>query len=463
MKAPGDLARNAWATVTDIYVPAPGGTLPLDVYLVVLPSQVVSLPDGGEVTFGRAPECTVAIEDIRMSRQHASVRRIGGDVWLRDLDSRNGTKARGQVLRGEETRIHAGDLIQIGPANILLAAVTRGSTFTPIVPPDGMLPPAQEVEDQRETQAFGGVIVADPAMQKTFRVARRLAQSDATVVITGETGVGKEVVAQQVHSWSPRAEAPFVRLNCAAIPESLLESELFGHEKGAFTGADRRKVGFVEAAHTGTLLLDEIGDMPLSTQVKLLRVLESRAITRVGGTKEIDVDVRILCATHRDLRAEVTAKRFREDLFYRISTFTLHVPPLRERGAEITLLAELFAGHFASRIGVARPTFSPAATALLLGYAWPGNVRELRNAIEHAVVMADGVVEPEHLPEATQGRVVPVMLPRVREELAQAERIAVEAALAAEDGNQTRAAKRLGITRRMLIYKMHKLKVTRGP
>jgi DNA-binding NtrC family response regulator len=462
MKGP-EVVRSAWATVTDVYVPTPDGLPPVDVYLVVLPSRVVALPDGAEVTFGRASECTVVIDDVRMSRQHAAVRRVGGDVWVRDLGSRNGTKARGQVLRDEETRLHAGDLIQVGHADVLVAAVTRGSTLTPFLPPDGREAPAEELEDREEAQAFGGIIVADPAMQKAFRVARRLAQSDATVVITGETGVGKEVVAQQVHSWSPRADAPFVRLNCAAIPETILESELFGHEKGAFTGADRKKVGFVEAADKGTLLLDEIGDMPLSTQVKLLRVLESRAITRVGGTKEINVDVRILCATHRDLRAEVAEKRFREDLFYRISTFTLHVPSLRERKAEITLLAELFAQHFASRLGVARPAFSASATALLLGYSWPGNVRELRNAIEHAIVMADGdTIEPEHLPAVTQGSPAPVMLPRVREELVQAERTALEAALAAEDGNQTRAAKRLGITRRVLIYKMQKLKITRS-
>ncbi len=459
--------RSAWATVTDICVPTEAGPTPVDVHLVILPSRVVPLPDGAAVTFGRSSECDVTVDDTRISRQHFTVRRAGGDVYVRDLGSRNGTRVRGNVLRGEELLISAGDRIEVGPLDLLVAAVTHGGPVPVVAPPDAAAETRDDAEDRAEAQAFGGIIVADPEMQKTFRVARRLAQSDATVVVTGETGVGKEVVAEQIHLWSRRAAGPFVRINCAAIPEPILESELFGHEKGAFTGADRRKIGFVEAAQKGTLLLDEIGDMPLATQVKLLRVLENRTITRVGGTSEIEVDVRILCATHRDLRKEVADKRFREDLFYRISTFALPVPALRDRRGEITLLAALFARHFAGRLGAPTPVFSAAATQLLLGYAWPGNVRELRNSIEHAVVMAEsGTIEPDDLPAALQGKApahAPAIgLPRVREELAAAERAAIQAALGAEGGNQTRAAKRLGITRRMLIYKMQKLGIARG-
>jgi two-component system response regulator AtoC len=469
--------RNGGVTVTDVLVEAPGPT-PLRVYLVVFakegPGHILDLEDGTEVSFGRTAGATIVIDDPRISRKHAIIRREKGDVFVRDLQSRNGTKVRNEVLRNEEKIVTAGDTIYIGPAEIVVAAVTRGEAHPRTSPArpsaaaegdevagtSGAGTTEEDIAPSSDEGAFDGVVVADPAMQKVFRLARRLGQAPTTVLISGETGVGKEVVAEQIHRWSARNGGPFVRLNCASLAETLLESELFGHEKGAFTGADRRKIGYVEAAHGGTLLLDEIGEMPLSLQSKLLRVLETKRVTRLGGTGETAVDVRFLCATHRTLKHEVTTGNFREDLYYRISTFTLHVPPLRERPAEITLLADLFAAHLAERMELAPPKIGLDAAEALLKHAWPGNVRELRNAIEHAVVMAeDGNIHAEHLPESVLRPSEPIPIESARamkEQFAEVERKNVEAALLAENGNQTRAAKRLGITRRMLIYKMAK-------
>ena len=299
-------------------------------------------------------------------------------------------------------------------------------------------------------------MVADRAMSALHDVVGRLAPTNATVLITGETGTGKEVIADRLHALSPRAKGPFVRINCASVPEALLESELFGHEKGAFTGADRRRAGHFEAASDGTLLLDEIGELPLAVQAKLLRVLERRAVTRLGSSDETPVDVRIVCATHRNLEQDVQSGRFRQDLFYRISTFTLEVPPLRDRPTEILLLADAFLRRLAAAAGKKAPALSGEAAGLLLAHGWPGNVRELRNAMEHAVVMADGeFVLPSHLPKAVRG--APAAAPAaMRDTLEEMERQAIAAALAAERDNRTRAAKRLGVSRRALIYKMIK-------
>lgn len=322
--------------------------------------------------------------------------------------------------------------------------------------------------DQEETQDLPkGVCLADPAMMKVFRVARRVAKTDTTVLVLGETGVGKEVLAEQLHKFSQRADRPYVRLNCASLPETLLSSELFGHERGAFTGADRRKVGYFEAADGGTLLLDEIGELSLSMQVKLLRVLENRTVLRLGATSEIPVDVRVICATHRDLPKDVTEGRFREDLYYRVSAFALTVPPLRERPTEVGLLAELFIRQHAERMGVPTPAIGDAALATLTSHRWPGNVRELKNAIEHAFVMCDGdVILPDHLPESTggaeTGQTGGDAVGGVKDKLAQIERASIVKALDDENGNQTRAAKRLGMSRRALIYKMGKYEIKRS-
>jgi len=321
-----------------------------------------------------------------------------------------------------------------------------------------------------EPEVPKGVCVADPAMVKVFRVARRVAKTDTTVLILGETGVGKEVLAEQLHRYSSRAAKPYVKLNCASLPETLLSSELFGHERGSFTGADRRKIGYFEAADGGTLLLDEIGELSLSMQVKLLRVLESHTVLRIGATEEVPIDVRVICATHRDLQKEVAEGRFREDLYYRVSAFTLSVPALRERPTEVGLLAELFMRQHADRMGITPPKLGDEAMAALTSHGWPGNVRELRNAIEHAFVMCDGdVILPEHLPETlrtpSSSQATPILgtdgATSVKDKLEQIERASIVKALADEKGNQTRAAKRLGISRRALIYKMGKYDIKR--
>jgi len=300
-------------------------------------------------------------------------------------------------------------------------------------------------------------VVADEAMVRVFELVRKVAPGPTTVLIQGETGVGKEVVAEQLHRQSPRAKGPFVRLNCGSLPETLLESELFGHEKGAFTGAEQRKVGYLEAADGGTLFLDEIGELALTMQAKLLRVIESRRFMRVGGREEIAVDVRIVAATNRELTAEVKAGRFREDLYFRISAFVIEVPPLRERPIEVGLLAELFTRQFAQRLGVAPPPLRPDAAAALARHRWPGNVRELRNAIERALVLADGGdITLEDLPEPVRRAESAPPTGAIRDQLADLEQRRIEEALAAENGNQTRAAKRLGLSRRALIYKLEK-------
>ncbi|HEX4403185.1 MAG TPA: sigma 54-interacting transcriptional regulator [Polyangia bacterium] len=304
-----------------------------------------------------------------------------------------------------------------------------------------------------------GVVVGDPQMARVFELVKKVAAAPTTVLVLGETGVGKEIVAEQIHQQSPRAAGPFLRLNCGSLPETLLESELYGHERGAFTGADKRKLGYLEAASGGTLFLDEIGELALPMQTRLLRVLESGRFMRVGGREEIAVDLRVVAATNRDLEAEAKAGRFRQDLYFRLSAFVIRIPRLRDRPGEIELFADLFARQLAKRMGAAPPVVAPDALALLRRHAWPGNVRELRNAMEHAVVLADaGVIRAEHLPDSLRATDAAAGLPAgpMRAQLAEIEKRSIREALDAEHGNQTRAAKRLGISRRALLYKLDK-------
>jgi len=319
-------------------------------------------------------------------------------------------------------------------------------------------------------------VVVDPLMKRVLTLARKVAETPITVLVVGETGSGKEIVANAIHQASPRAAGPFQAINCSALSETLLESELFGHERGAFTGADRRKLGHFEVAQSGTIFLDEVGEMPPGLQAKLLRVLEQRTITRVGSTAQVAIDVRIVCATNRDLESEIKRGRFREDLYFRMSAFTLVVPPLRDRPSEILPLAGHFARQFALELGQAPPRFSREARDLLESHDWPGNVRELRNAIERAVVLQpSGIIGADHLPDrvlagarvaaaSERARTEPVAPPAdVRQQVASVERAAVIAALQTCRGNQTHAARQLGISRYALIRLMRKYEIAGKP
>jgi two-component system response regulator AtoC len=298
-------------------------------------------------------------------------------------------------------------------------------------------------------------------MRELKRLLSKVAAFPTTVLLTGESGTGKELVARAIHRASPRADKPFVAVNCGAIPESLLESELFGHMRGAFTDAHADKPGLFVEAHTGTLLLDEVGELPPSLQVGLLRVLQEGEVRPVGSSKSRKVDVRVIAATHRNLGEDVAEGRFREDLYYRLNVLPVHAAPLRERASDIPLLAEHILGRIASRMGLAASTLDPAATKLLLAYSWPGNVRELENVLERAMVLSEGsVIQPEDLPTYLKTSGDPVQAIVASGELsikkAQAfiERELIKRALAETGGNRTHAAKLLELSHRALLYKI---------
>ncbi len=302
------------------------------------------------------------------------------------------------------------------------------------------------------------MLVASPVMAQVAALVEKVAKSELSVLVLGETGAGKERVAELVHQRSARAKGPLLRLSAAALSETLLESELFGHEKGAFTGAMAAKPGLLESAQGGTVFLDEIGELPLSTQAKLLRVLEQREVLRVGALKPRAIDVRFVSATNRDLEAESAAGRFRQDLYFRLNGVTVTIPPLRERRAEILPLAKSF-------IGAAEPALSPEAAALLERYRWPGNVRELRNVIERAVLLSDGkLITAEHLPVDKMTASEPQAAagpPKALSPELEAERQSIVDALASCAGNQTHAARKLGISRGTLLIKMDAFQIPR--
>ena len=309
---------------------------------------------------------------------------------------------------------------------------------------------------QRRRELPAWLVCESQAMRRVIETAAVVAPSDAPVLILGESGTGKEVVAQLIHQWSPRAKGPLVAANCAGLPESLIESELFGHLKGAFTGASQTRLGVIRTADRGTLFLDEIGELPLHLQPKLLRALESGLITPVGSDEPVQVDTRLIAATNRDLAKEVSNGRFRDDLYYRINVVELVVPPLAERQDDIIPLARRFAAEFAG--GPVR--LSPQAVQSLLAYRWPGNVRELRNAIQRSCLLSRGdVILPEHLPPkvAALANVTATSAGR----LSQVERAAILATLQECNGNRTHAARNLGISRRSLIYKIRAIEEER--
>ena len=322
-------------------------------------------------------------------------------------------------------------------------------------------------EEHQRRFGLPEVLGEDPALKEAMMALQRAAATDTTVLVLGESGTGKELMSRALHQLSPRAKGPFVAINCAAIPENLLENELFGHEKGAFTGAGARKVGKAELAHQGTLFLDEIGDLSLPLQGKILRLVQERQFERVGGLQTLTVDVRVVAATNRDLRALVDESLFREDLYFRLSVFPIEIPPLRRRRRDVRLLAEVFLGRLAREMGRSALTLSEEAKQSLAEHSWPGNVRELQNCLERAVILCDGTtIQPAHLRLDPPVRSGPALsdvldlsgpLPEVtRRVVARAEDEAIALALSETEGDRAAAAERLGVSLSTLNRRLRK-------
>ncbi len=393
------------------------------------------------------------------------------------------------VLPGKNGIEILDDLRQINPSCTIMMMTAFGTLETAveafrrgaadyIVKPlviDDLLRKIQRIEEfqnlQREIQLLRRelfresetlpVVGKSPAMQRVMEMIQKVAPTSSTVLICGESGTGKEVVAQAIHQSSPRKNKPFLALNCSGFQETLLESELFGHEQGAFTGATRSKAGFFEVAGEGTLLLDEISEMPLSLQSKLLRVLEAREFFRVGGTKPIPVHARIIAATNKDLQQMVKEGTFREDLYYRIAVFEIHLPPLRERLSDIPLLADYFVQKFNKELKKNYTGIAPAAMQQIMAYDWPGNIRELRNVIERAMILGNGpYIEADHLPPQIAGA-SPVLSvspqPNLKEAMKIYERNHILKVLKDNQWNKEKTARELGIDPSTLYRKMSQL------
>ena len=365
------------------------------------------------------------------------------------------------IATGNETREHALRAIALGAYDfyqkpidieVLRMIVGRAEQMFEL-----------EAENRRLNEAaiaspIDGIIANSPEMLQVLRNIEKLAPTDVAVLILGESGTGKELLAHALHKLSRRAHAPFIPINCAAIPETLLESELFGHEKGAFTGAVRQNIGRIESAHRGTLFLDEIGDLPLPMQVKLLRFLQDQVVERIGGRKPVQVDVRIVCATNQDLDRMLVEGSFREDLFYRLNEVAVKVPPLRERPADAVVLASLFLRRYAAEYGHVTRGISSSALAAIKDHPWPGNVRELENRVKRAVVMTDGaLVSAADLDLSTSEDEAKSL--DIRSARSRAEREVIQLAMAQAGSNLSKAAKLLGISRPTLydLMQQHQL------
>ena len=312
----------------------------------------------------------------------------------------------------------------------------------------------RSLQSRIEQIRFGEILGSSPRMQEVFRKVQKVAATDISVLITGETGTGKELIARELHSRSPRAKHPFITINCGAIPENLLESELFGHVRGAFTGAVGNKVGRFQSADHGTLFLDEIGEMPLALQVKILRALQEKVVVRVGDTSSETIDIRVLAATNRDLDVEIKAGRFREDLYYRLNVVHLHLPPLRDRGDDIAVLARYMVGRYAPEYGSAVRGLTPNAIAAIKRHRWPGNIRELENRIKKAVVLADkALLGPEDLDLSPDD--LPAILP-LADAKEKFQREYINEVLALNSGNRTKTARDLGVDPRTIFRHLEK-------
>ena len=396
------------------------------------------LPSAGAVVVGRGVDPDVPVEDRSLSRRHARIMVDDQKITLEDLGSRNGSRVRGQ-------RVAVGDVVEIPPGEVFhlgnIACVVERAT-----------PERKAAPEVSRTSARA----------RLDALVKLVAPSDMSVLLNGETGAGKEVAARAIHAASKRRDGPFVALNCAALPENLLESELFGYERGAFSGADRAKPGLFESAEGGTVFLDEIADMPAPVQAKLLRVIEDRQAQRLGALRPRPIDVRFVSASHRSLDDEVDAGRFREDLYFRLNGITLVVPPLRERLDELPALVDKFVREQAEKLGRAPPKVTTAALAALTAHSWPGNVRELKNVVERAVVLAGGadVVDAQHVRLDGKARARKADAPPSPSP-SSSERDRILDALKQAAGNQTRAAELLGISRRTLINRIIELDIPR--
>lgn len=422
------------------------------------------LPDQGSVLIGRGEDADLRIDHPSVSRRHAKLVVKGEQTLLEDLGSANGSLVDHVALVANRPMgVSMSSLIELGVALVVLRT-SEGTTVPPPAPSS-----ARSLAPSASTPSEP--IVVDPQMVGVHRLVALVARSNMSVLLLGETGAGKEILAERIHRLSPRKAGPYVRVNCAALVETLLEAELFGYERGAFTGAVQSKAGLLEVAHGGTIFFDEIGEMPPPVQAKLLRVLEACEVTRVGGVRPRAIDIRVVAATNRDLRQQVAQGRFREDLFFRLDGMSIAIPPLRQRVGEIPHLAKRFAADASAADGRPSPSISAAAMARLIQHSWPGNVRELRNVIRRAVLLAsdDGRIDQEHvqfealgvsLPPSAGGadvRVAPSELDG--EEVAERRRILE--ALERSSGNQAKAAKLLGISRRTLVTKLVRLKIPR--
>lgn len=391
--------------------------------------------DKGLLRIGSKKENNVVIADDTVSRHHAVIEEKKGQYVIKDLGSTNGTFVNG--LRISEAFLNEGSIIKLGNTEL---------RFIPVEEKIELLPSKKD--------RFGDIVGKSKEMKEIFGILEKISKTDATVLITGETGTGKELVAKAIHENSNRSKKPFVVIDCSAIARNLIESELFGHEKGAFTGAVSTRHGAFETANGGTIFLDEVGELEPDMQPRLLRVLEAREIKRVGSTNIIPVDVRIIAATNRDLSAEIKKNRFREDLFYRLSVININLPQLRDRKDDISLLIDYFikANKIRKVKGVAKETLD-----ILINYRWPGNVRELRNVIERAIALgASDYIEPKDLillkPQASEKDTADLS----GKTLEEIEKSAIIQTLKAHKGNKTTTAKALGIAYSTLYEKMKK-------
>jgi len=432
--------------------PSASHALPQLFVVVIEPTRarLVDLPPIGELVLGRGDEADIVLEDPKVSRRHARLLVAPGAIRLEDFGSHNGTWIDGKRVEGTSA-LPLGALVLIGQTTLVLARTATEPTGTTVDAGAEILR-AGDVE----------IVLADASTIRAFTLVRRVASATLPVLVHGETGTGKELVARALHALSPRQSKPFIALNCAALPDTLVESELFGHERGAFTGAVQAKAGLLERADGGTLFLDEVAELTPQTQAKLLRALDTKRVTRIGGTREQSLDVRLVAATHRDLAAAVSAGTFRADLFHRLNGAPVTLPPLRARPREMSLLAKRFLDAAARELGRAPMRISTGGMARLSAHGWPGNVRELRHVMEHAAATIDGdVVEAADLEERL-GRSIPTASDTTRppsgraldEEVASLERERMRAALESSGGNQRRAAELIGMPLRTFVTKL---------